>query len=690
MNKAESKLVLELRAENAKFQKDIETANRNMEKFGQTADTQMKRAAHGFKEMDVASSKANHAIGKSSNKMNAFGMQMQDVVVQAQMGTNWFTIIAQQGSQLAGVFGPTGALFGGVLALSAALGGMLWRAMSAASEKAEEMRLELDKLYESTERAKMSALRDQIYAQEEALEGLREKAKATSKDLQKLNEAVKSPILRDTNMKAYMAALQEYADVTEQIQRAQATLSKLKGDKGSADEKKLETERKYYAELWKIEQNGQAFIDGLVKESLAERDKMMKEASDKRLREEEAFRKKLEAIESGSASPEQKEDKLYTENIKALQDAANTRFAVEFDINQLIQAERARHETAMRDISNNAAAAEIAREKRRVDFIDDLVDESLKARKKYEEDLQRMLEEYDPLVREKKLHDAKMAMLQNEHNKRLMSEMNFNAAIEKENIRHEKAMSEAKIQALQESGLHIQALMQEFRFEAQHSADYFEATLGRAVDGFVQGMSQGLAQAIVYGEDMRDVFDQVAKAIAVGVLQSFIQMGIQILINKALGTAANTAAAAEASVLGVAMATAYAPAAALASLATLGANSAPAMAGITATVGLAESLALTGMAHDGIGSVPKEGTWLLDKGERVLSSDHNERFVKALEGESRGGVSVTNVFQISAGVAGTVQAEIAKVIPAIQKMTKASVEQAIRSGGSMSRAVGAR
>ena len=34
--------------------------------------------------------------------------QFQDIAVQAQMGTNWFTIIGQQGSQLASVFGPSG------------------------------------------------------------------------------------------------------------------------------------------------------------------------------------------------------------------------------------------------------------------------------------------------------------------------------------------------------------------------------------------------------------------------------------------------------------------------------------------------------------------------------------------------------------------------------------------------------
>jgi hypothetical protein len=37
-----------------------------------------------------------------------------------------------------------------------------------------------------------------------------------------------------------------------------------------------------------------------------------------------------------------------------------------------------------------------------------------------------------------------------------------------------------------------------------------------------------------------------------------------------------------------------------------------------------KSVGLTGMAHDGIDNIPKEGTWLLDKGERVLNPQQNK------------------------------------------------------------------
>ena len=50
-----------------------------------------------------------------------FGLQLQDVAVQAQSGTNALVILGQQGSQLLGFFGAGGALAGAILAVGAAV-----------------------------------------------------------------------------------------------------------------------------------------------------------------------------------------------------------------------------------------------------------------------------------------------------------------------------------------------------------------------------------------------------------------------------------------------------------------------------------------------------------------------------------------------------------------------------------------
>ena len=55
--------------------------------------------------------------------------QLQDMAVQAQMGTSAFTIIGQQGPQLASVFGPSGAVVGDLIAFAAILGGVLYESL---------------------------------------------------------------------------------------------------------------------------------------------------------------------------------------------------------------------------------------------------------------------------------------------------------------------------------------------------------------------------------------------------------------------------------------------------------------------------------------------------------------------------------------------------------------------------------
>lgn len=148
-------------------------------------------------------------------------------------------------------------------------------------------------------------------------------------------------------------------------------------------------------------------------------------------------------------------------------------------------------------------------------------------------------------------------------------------------------------------------------------------------------------EAMVF--DAESVEDAVYK-LADGMLRSIVnalgQMAGQWIayqaVQLATGQSTQAAVAASSVASGTAIAAAYAPAAAMASLASFGANSAPAMAGITATSSLAKGLALVGMAHDGIDSVPQTGTWLLQKGERVTTADTSAKLDKTLSGLQSG------------------------------------------------------
>ena len=52
---------------------------------------------------------------------------------------------------------------------------------------------------------------------------------------------------------------------------------------------------------------------------------------------------------------------------------------------------------------------------------------------------------------------------------------------------------------------------------------------------------------------------------------------------------------------------------------------------------------VAGMAHDGIDSVPQDGTWLLQKGERVTTAETSAKLDRTLEQVSRGGGGGGNV-----------------------------------------------
>tara|TARA_R110002049_G_scaffold81910_3_gene208310 strand:+ start:3838 stop:6774 length:2937 start_codon:yes stop_codon:yes gene_type:complete len=67
------------------------------------------------------------------------GWQMQDVAVQAQMGTNALVILGQQGSQLASGFGPMGALVGAGIAVGAAALGVFSKSMGSTSDLTKKL-----------------------------------------------------------------------------------------------------------------------------------------------------------------------------------------------------------------------------------------------------------------------------------------------------------------------------------------------------------------------------------------------------------------------------------------------------------------------------------------------------------------------------------------------------------------------
>ena len=106
-----------------------------------------------------------------------------------------------------------------------------------------------------------------------------------------------------------------------------------------------------------------------------------------------------------------------------------------------------------------------------------------------------------------------------------------------------------------------------------------------------------------------------------------------------------------------------------------------------ASVGLIAAQTIQGMAHDGIDSIPKEGTWLLDKGERVVDSRTNADLKDYLAkgGGSGGDVNITVHVTDSGVTTQSNQSDQKQLGQMIGNAVRTIIRQEQRQGGLLSR-----
>lgn len=76
-------------------------------------------ATKQLQQLEKAGSSAEKGMGSMRGAAQNLSYQLQDIAAQAQMGTSGLTILAQQGPQIASVFGPAGAAVGALIGISA-------------------------------------------------------------------------------------------------------------------------------------------------------------------------------------------------------------------------------------------------------------------------------------------------------------------------------------------------------------------------------------------------------------------------------------------------------------------------------------------------------------------------------------------------------------------------------------------
>ena len=89
---------------------------------------------------------ANQGFKLQQNALQQVGFQVQDIAVQLQGGTNALQVFGQQGSQIAGIFGPGGAVLGAVLAVAAALGTAFLPALLNSKKEVDKLEEAMDSL----------------------------------------------------------------------------------------------------------------------------------------------------------------------------------------------------------------------------------------------------------------------------------------------------------------------------------------------------------------------------------------------------------------------------------------------------------------------------------------------------------------------------------------------------------------
>ncbi|UQI38497.1 tail protein (tape measure) [Citrobacter freundii] len=91
-------------------------------------------------DMKAASDTGTKGHGNWKNSMQQAGYQVQDFIIQVQGGQSALVAFSQQGSQLAGAFGPGGAVLGSVIAISSVIAGALITSLNGGKNAMEALK----------------------------------------------------------------------------------------------------------------------------------------------------------------------------------------------------------------------------------------------------------------------------------------------------------------------------------------------------------------------------------------------------------------------------------------------------------------------------------------------------------------------------------------------------------------------
>ncbi|EKM5718486.1 tail protein (tape measure) [Enterobacter cloacae] len=328
------------------------------------------------------------------------------------------------------------------------------------------------------------------------------------------------------------------ADSTEELSREQAILRAQQSLGNSATQEQIKKAGEYAAKAW----DASAAAKGVT--------------------------------EALKAMPLQAENKSYAESMQNLKAALNAGKIDLKEYNAATEKMALEHQNNLAKINAQATVNPVASARAEVDPVQQLVNEN-----------------NQKLALMQQYQQQEQAILQQSYQKGKINYDQFVAA---------KAATDAQYLALktaQENQFNEQMTAAQWQLLSQQGLGY--EMLTSAVDAFSGNASNALTGLITGTMSAQDAMRSLGNTMLNSVVNALVQVGVEALknfiIGQTLGAAATAAGASQAAIL----ASAWAPAAALASLASFGANSVPAMAGIASTVGLSKTLAVAGARKNG-------------------------------------------------------------------------------------------
>ncbi|ELW9466199.1 tape measure protein [Enterobacter hormaechei] len=384
------------------------------------------------------------------------------------------------------------------------------------------------------------------------------------------------------------------ADSTEELSREQAILRAQQSLGNSATQEQIKKAGEYAAKAW----DASAAAKGVT--------------------------------EALKAMPLQAENKSYAESMQNLKAALNAGKIDLKEYNAATEKMALEHQNNLAKINAQATVNPVASARAEVDPVQQLVNEN-----------------NQKLALMQQYQQQEQAILQQSYQKGKINYDQFVAA---------KASTDAQYLALktaQENQFNEQMTAAQWQLLSQQGLGY--EMLTSAVDAFSGNASNALTGLITGTMSAQDAMRSLGNTMLNSVVNALVQVGVEALKNFIIGQTLGAASTAASVGMATTTAAAWAPAAALASLASFGANSAPAMAGIASTVGLAQGLALAGARYNGgpvsagsmyqVGERGKPEIYQASTGKQYMIPGDNGRVISNKDMQSGSGVIINNIVQ---------------------------------------------